>query len=151
MASSEAQGKERLENLFIWTVTAVLLGSPQPSTQQAGAKTPQRPRRTSKLQLSPRHTIRRRICNSRRFRMGARRKGQDFPKTSFLHQIRVLRGSSSKKHNRKKFLASLKQLPTPPFEYQQNNRKTTFPGTQPEVLRCVCLRSPPAVQWRIKR
>lgn len=90
------------------------------------------------------------MCNSRRFKMGARRKGQDFSQTSFLHQIPILRRSNSKKHNLKKFLASLKQLPAVPFEYQQNNRKTTFPGTQPEVLRFVCLRSPPAVQRRIK-
>lgn len=63
----------------------------------------------------------------------------------------VLRGPCSKEHKLKKFLASLKQLPAPPYEHQQNNTITTFPGAQPEVPCFVCLRSPPAVQRRIKR
>lgn len=62
----------------------------------------------------------------------------------------VLRGPCSKKHILK-FLADLKQLPAPPCEHQQNDTKNTFSGTQPKVPCLVCLRSPPAVQQRIKK
>lgn len=81
-----------------------------------------------------------------------RRTGQRVQNISFPPDP-VLRGPCFKKHNLK-FLASLKQLPlkttAPPSEHQQNNTQTTFGGVWPEILHFVCLRSPPAVQRRIK-
>lgn len=114
-----------------------------------GLRTLQRPIRATKPQVTPRHITRRRISNSSRPIVGGGREGQNVPNISSPPDA-VLRGPCSKKHNCKKFLASVQQLPAPPYEHQQNNTKTTFPGPRPEILCFDCLRSPPAVQRRRK-
>lgn len=98
-----------------------------------------------------------RICSSCKPRMGAATRGLKevgekgrTSKNISSSPDPVLRGPCSKKHSLK-FSAFLKQLPAPPYEHQQNNTQTTFLGIRPEILGYVSLRSPPAVQQRIKK